>query len=153
MAHAVPTTGTSTGRGARGRAPNALPDVFSERTHLMAKWALPVLAGLVYGYWAASISRRGGPITGWNLLFGFMTALAFAILYAVVRAVAQRLPREGHAVLWGAFAGSAVGFLYSRSGVAMFTCVLVSLLVAAAVTGALFYRYYTCEDAEGHRIA
>ncbi|WP_217244747.1 hypothetical protein [Streptomyces sp. AC602_WCS936] len=153
MAHAIPTTGTPAKTGASGRPPNALPDVFSERTHVVARWTLLVMAGLVYGYWAASISRRGGPVTGWNLLFGFMTALAFVVLYAVVRALAQRLPREGHAVLWGAFAGSAVGFLYSRSGVAMFTCVLVSLLVAAAVTGALFYRYYTCEDAEGHRIA
>ncbi|MFC9099885.1 hypothetical protein ACFT08_02760 [Streptomyces rochei] len=152
MAHAVPTRKTSAGAERRGRAPDTLPDVFGERTHLVAKWAVPVLAGLLYGYWAASISRRGGPVTGWNLLFGFMTALAFVVLYAVVRAVAQRLPREGHAVLWGAFTGSAVGFLYSRSGVAMFTCVLVSLLVAAAVTGANFYRHYTCEDAEGHRV-
>ncbi|MFH8975043.1 hypothetical protein [Streptomyces sp. NPDC017890] len=154
MAHAVPTRGTSTGAspgtGPRGRT--RTPDVFGERTHRVARWAVPVAAGLVYGYWAASVRRFGGPVTGWNLLFGFLTALAFIVLCAVVRAVARRLPREGHAALWGAFAGSAVGFLYSGSGVAMFTCVLVSLLVAAAVFGALFYRYYTHEDAQGHRV-
>jgi hypothetical protein len=153
MAHAVPARGESTGADTRRRTttPDA-PDVFGERTHKVAKWAVPVAIGLVYGYWAASISRHGGPITGWNLLFGFLTALAFVVLYAVVRAVAQRLPREGHAVLWGAFAGSALGFLYAQSGVAVFTCVVVSLLLAAAVFATLFYRYYTHEDSRGRPV-
>ncbi|WP_399886747.1 hypothetical protein ACGH7X_19960 [Streptomyces sp. BBFR51] len=157
MAHAVPTRGTSTGTGTRGRGTGTrgrpMPDVFGKRTHLLAKWAMPVTIGLVYGYWAAAIHRRGGPVTGGNLLFGFMTALAFAVLYVVIRTVAERLPREGHAVLWGAFAGSALGFLYAGSGVAMFTCVVVSLLLAAAVTASLVYRYYTHQDAEEARAA
>ncbi|MET7325092.1 hypothetical protein [Streptomyces sp. NPDC005549] len=156
MAHAVPArgtpTGTRTGPGTGTSGPTT-PDVFGERTHLLAKWAMPLAIGLVYGYWAASIRRHGGPVTGWNLLFGFMTVLAFALLWYVVRAVADRLPREGHAVLWGAFAGSALGFLYSGSGVAMFTCVLVSLLLAAAVTAGLYYRYATHQDAEEARAA
>ncbi|MGC9378386.1 hypothetical protein [Streptomyces sp. MH13] len=159
MAHAVPARGTSTGTspgtspGTGTRGPRTrTPDVFSARTHRVARWAGPVATGLVYGYWAASIRRYGGPITGRNLLFGFLAVLAFVVLYAAVRAVARRLPREGHAALWGAFAGSALGFLYAQSGVAMFTCVLVSLLVAVAVFGALFYRYYTHEDARGHRV-
>ncbi|MFF9101689.1 hypothetical protein ACF1AU_14060 [Streptomyces rubrogriseus] len=159
MAHAVPTRGTSTGartggtgtgRDASGRR---TPDVFGARTHLLAKWAMPLAIGLVYGYWAASVRRHGGPVTGWNLLFGFMTVLAFVLLWYVVRAVADRLPREGHAVLWGAFAGSALGFLYSGSGVAMFTCVLVSLLLAAAVTAGLYYLFATRQDAEDARAA
>ncbi|MDT0613292.1 hypothetical protein [Streptomyces lancefieldiae] len=150
MAQALPTGGASTGTTRPpGRTRPGLPDVFDERTHKVARWAAPLVLGLVYGYWAASIRRHGGPITGWNLLFGFLTVLAFVVLYAVVRAVAQRLPREGHAVLWGAFAGSALGFLYAQSGVAMFTCIVVSLLFAAAVFAALFYRYYTHEDAAG----
>ncbi|MFJ8541572.1 hypothetical protein ACIRFH_06010 [Streptomyces sp. NPDC093586] len=156
MAHAVPareTSGRDTSDRAPATRPTMLPDVFGPRTHSVARWVVPVLAGLVYGYWAAANRRHGGPVTGWNLLFGFMTALAFVILYAVVRAVAARLPREGHAALWGAFAGSALGFLYAQSGVAMFTCILFSLILAAAVTAALFYRYYTCEDAKGRRIA
>ncbi len=60
--------------------------------------------------------------------------------------------REVHAVLWAAFAGTAVGFLYAQSGVAVFTCVVVSLAVAAGVFAVLFYRYYTHEDATGRRI-
>lgn len=111
------------------------------------------MLGLVYGYWAASVSRRGGPVTGWNLFFGFMTALAFAVLCVAVREVARRLPRAGHAVLWSAFAGSALGYLYSGSGVAVFTCVVVSLLLTAAVTAGLAYWYYTHQDAEEGRAA
>lgn len=111
MVHAVPTRttstgartgGTGTGRGTgRDTSGRRMPDVFGARTHLLAKWAMPLAIGLVYGYWAASVRRHGGPVTGWNLLFGFMTVLAFALLWYVVRAVADRLPREGHAVLWG----------------------------------------------------
>ncbi|GAA2580489.1 MULTISPECIES: hypothetical protein [Streptomyces] len=154
MAHAVPTRGTPTD-ARTGTAPSGptMPDVFDRRTHLLAKWAMPLAIGLVYGYWAAAVRRRGDPITGWNLLFGFMTVLAFVILWYAVRAVAQRLPREGHAVLWGAFAGSALGFLYSCSGVAMFTCIVVSLLLAAAVTLGLYYFYSTHQDAEELRAA
>ncbi len=148
MAHAAPTRTTSTRPGTRARR---TPDVFGARTHLLAKWAMPLAIGLVYGYWAATIRRRGEGITGWNVFFGFMTVLAFVVLFVVVRAVAERLPREGHAVLWAAFAGSALGFLYSLSNVAMFTCVVVSLILAAAVFASLFYRYYTHEDAQGHR--
>ncbi|MEW2451308.1 hypothetical protein AB0896_27750 [Streptomyces parvulus] len=151
MAHAVPTRGTSKGPGsARG---STLPDVYGARTHLLAKWAMPLALGLVYGYWVASVRRHGGPITGWNLLVGFLSVLVFFVLFVVIREVAARLPREAHAVLWGAFAGSALGFLYSGSGVAMFTSILVSLLLAAAVTGALMYRYYTHQDAEEVRAA
>ncbi|MFA3877349.1 hypothetical protein ABS735_27325 [Streptomyces sp. MMCC 100] len=150
MAQAVPTpatpTGARTGAGP-GTPRRTTPDVFGKRTHLLTKWAMPVVTALVYGYWVASVRRHGGPITGWNLLIGFMSVLAFAVLYFVVRAVARRLPREGHAALWGAFAGSALGFLYSGSGVAMFTCILASLLLAGAVTAALVYHYYTRRDA------
>lgn len=170
MAHAAPTPGTSprgpfarrpfargtstgAGPGAGRTGRPAPPDVFGRRTHLLARAATLLATALVYGYWEASISRRGGPITGWNLFAGFMTALAFLVLYLVVRQIARRLPREPHAALWGAFWGSAVGFLYSRSGVAMFTCILMSLIVAAAVTGALVYRYYTHGDAVEARTA
>lgn len=92
------------------------PDIFSARAHRAAKWAVPVVLGLVYGFWAAANRRDGDSITGWNILFGFVAALAFIAVYIGVRAVAPRLPRELHAVAWGAFAGVAFGFLYSQTG-------------------------------------
>ncbi|MGW0846115.1 hypothetical protein ACWD26_39475 [Streptomyces sp. NPDC002787] len=137
-----------------GRRPDpATPDVFSERTHTLTNRLLPVVLGLVYGYWAAAIDRDAGPITGWNLLFGFVTAFVFAALYLAVQTIAPRLRREPHALLWASFAGCAFGFLYSQA--AQHTVVrstLMALGVAAAVFAVTFYRYYTHEDAEGHRL-
>lgn len=146
MAHAAPAV------RAPARQPRT-PDVFSERVHTVAKWTLPVLLGLLYGYWAAANRRDGGPITGWNLLFGFMTALAFTVLYIAVRAVASHLMREPHALIWAAFAGTAIGFLYEQGGATVPASIVLGLVIAASFFVALFYRYYTREDAAGHRSA
>ncbi|WP_105974824.1 hypothetical protein [Streptomyces geranii] len=140
MAHVTPGSGT------------ALPDIFSARAHLAVARGLPVALGLVYGFWAAANRRDGGPITGWNVLFGFVSALAFMLVLFAVRTVAPRLRREVHAVAWGAFAGIAFGFLYSQTGASVLRSCGNSLAVAAAVTAVLFYRYYTREDAAGHRV-
>ncbi|MHC5902608.1 hypothetical protein ACVNF4_01625 [Streptomyces sp. S6] len=140
MAHAAP-------------APHdASNDVFSPRAHRIAAWAVPVVLGLVYGYWVAAIRRSGGPITGWNLLLGFVSALALAAAYVAVRALAPRMKRESHALLWTAFAGCAFGFVYSQTGATIWRSVMMSLGVAAGVFVVQFYRYYTREDGEGHRI-
>ncbi|WP_217177146.1 hypothetical protein [Streptomyces sp. AC495_CC817] len=157
MAQTAPTPGRPGipgGPSVPGRsAAPASPDVFSERTHRLAHLILPVVLGLVYGYWAAAMNRDAGPITGWNVLFGFVTAFVFAALYIAVQTVAPRLRREPHALLWAAFAGCAFGFLYSQA--AQHTVVrstLMSLGIAAAVFAVTFYRYYTHEDATGHRL-
>jgi hypothetical protein len=141
MAHAAPVSGT-----------HRTPDVFSERVHRVASWAVPVVLGLVYGYWAAANRRGGGPITGWNVLFGFVVGAAFALLYVAIRALAPHMKRELHALLWTAFAGIAFGFLYNQTGATVLRSTGMALVVAAAVFAVLFYRYYTHEDAEGHRI-
>ncbi|MFG3099775.1 hypothetical protein ACGFZL_04465 [Streptomyces sp. NPDC048182] len=160
MAHAISkpgtasgTTGATTGAAGPGGTPRTpLPDVLSPLAHRVARWAVPLGIGLVYGYWAASMRRRGGPITGENVLFGFLTVIAFVVLLIATRALAERLPREGHAILRAAFAGAAIGFLYSQSNPPLFTCILISVLSAGAIWAILFYYYYTHEDAEGNRL-
>ncbi|MFD9391521.1 hypothetical protein ACFWBB_12555 [Streptomyces sp. NPDC060000] len=147
MAHAAPTPGMRT-TSARTRT----PDVFSERTHRAAQWTTAVSLGLVYGYWAAANNRAGGPITGWNLLLGFVSAIVFAALYTGIHALAPHMRRELHALLWAAFAGCAFGFLYSQTGAAVLRSVGMALVIAGAFFATLFYRYYTHEDAAGHRI-
>ncbi|MER6344941.1 hypothetical protein ACWC10_30445 [Streptomyces sp. NPDC001595] len=113
--------------------------------------AWPVGLGLVYGYWAAANSRSGGPVTGWNLLLGFVSALVFIVLYMAVRAVASRARREVHALLWAAFAGCAVGFLFAQTHNTVLRSAWVGLVVAASFFVMLFYWYSTHEDAEGRR--
>ncbi|MEH0545607.1 hypothetical protein QA802_21800 [Streptomyces sp. B21-105] len=146
-AHAAPASGLRT-RSARPRT----PDVFSERTHHAAEWTTAVGLGLVYGYWVAANNRAGGPITGWNLLLGFVSAFAFAALWTGVHALAPRMRREVHALLWAAFAGCAFGFLYSETDASVLRSTGWALTIAAVTFATLFFRFYTREDADGHRI-
>ncbi len=154
MAHAAPASRGPSGTGGQA-APTARDtstDIFGPSAHRAATWALPVALGLVFGYWAAANRRGGGPVTGWNLLFGFVTAIVFMALYVAVRALAPRLKREPHALLWAGFAGAAVGFLVSQSGSTWLGASGLGLIVAAAFLAVLFYRFSTREDAEGHRV-
>ncbi|MGW2031394.1 hypothetical protein [Streptomyces argyrophylli] len=139
------------------------PDVFDARTHAVGRVAVPVALGLVYGYWVAANARVGGPITGGNLLLGFLSGLVFAVLCATLLVLGPRMRREVHALLWTAFVGCAFGFLYNQRGSWIPTqsasqsgdvprAVLISLLVSAATFAAFFYRYYTREDAFGRRV-
>ena len=160
MAHAAPASGGA--RGTRGtrrtRATNRMtrpihtPDVFDARFHRIARFAIPVALGLVYGYWAAANRRGGGPITGWNILFGIVTAVVFIVLCVTVATLAPLLKRELHSGVKSAFAGASVGFLYSQSGESVLRCAVLGLVVAAAIFIVFFYRYYTREDAEGNRL-
>jgi hypothetical protein len=148
MAHAARASRRTSRKGGR----TSPTDIFGAQVHTAAKWALPLVLGLVYGYWAAANRRGGGPITGWNLLFGFVAAFAFMAVYVAVRALAPRLKRELHALLWAGFAGAAVGFLTSQSGATWLWSTGLALIVAAGFFAVLLYRYYTHEDAEGHHV-
>ncbi|MEU7381440.1 MULTISPECIES: hypothetical protein [unclassified Streptomyces] len=145
MVHVAPASGITT----RTTRP---PDLFSARAHAVGRWAGPLALGLVYGYWAAADRRHGGPITGWNVLFGFVTTIVFAVLLAAVLVVGPRLRREQHAALWFAFIGVAFGFLYSQSGHAIMSVVGLSLGIGIVAGLFCFYWFYTHEDAAGHRV-
>ncbi|MGW1539236.1 hypothetical protein ACWCPM_02875 [Streptomyces sp. NPDC002309] len=137
MAHTAPATGAPA---------TGLPDIFSARTHLIARWSWPVTLGLVYGYWAAANTRAGGPITGWNWLFGFLTALVFVLAYIAVREIAARMPHPAaRALVWAVFAALAFGFLYSQTGYSVLRSSMMSLVVGGGFLVTLFYRYSTHE--------
>ncbi|MXM64965.1 hypothetical protein GR925_16340 [Streptomyces sp. HUCO-GS316] len=144
MAHAAPVT--------RRMIPARTPDVFDQRVHRIARIGVPVALGLVYGYWCAANRRDGGPITGWNLLFGFVTTIVFIVLCLAVATWAPLLKRELHAIVKSGFAGACIGFLYSQTGESVFSSAVLGLVVAAAIFVVFFYRYYTREDAVGNRI-
>jgi hypothetical protein len=128
------------------------PDVFDARTHRIAHIAVPVVLGLVYGYWVAANARQGGPITGGNLLLGWLSALVFAVVCIALLTLAPRMLREVHALLWTAFVGIAFGFLYIQTPHSVWRSVIMSLLIAGCTFAVFFYRYYTREDAFGRRV-
>ncbi|SDD97553.1 hypothetical protein [Streptomyces prasinopilosus] len=146
MAHAAPRPQIMPGRRPSGIR------VFSERAHALGKLVIPVVLGLVYGSWAATNRRYGGPLTGWNILFGLLTALVFAALCIALLNVGPKLRREVHAVVWAAFSGAAIGFLVSQSPMSVMESAAAGVGVAAGVFAFLFYRFYTHEDAQGRRI-
>ncbi|MER5541695.1 hypothetical protein ACWDBD_02520 [Streptomyces sp. NPDC001118] len=159
MAHAAPAPGGTPRPGGtqeiatrQSKGRTRPPDVFDARTHRIARIAVPVVMGLVYGYWVAADSRQGGAITGGNLLLGWVSALVFAVVCMALLTLAPRMQRELHALLWTAFAGVAFGFLYIQTGHSVERSVLMSLVVAGCTFAVFFYRYYTREDAFGHRV-
>ncbi|MFF7722347.1 hypothetical protein ACFZDB_23650 [Streptomyces luteogriseus] len=126
------------------------PTVFSEPAHRVARWVLPVVLGVVYGNWVAVNLRHGGPVTGADVASGVWSGLAFTALCIAVVQIVRRLRRDLHALhalLRAAFAGVALGFLYSRTGDDIRPVVITSLLVAAALFLLLFYRFHTRADA------
>ncbi|MCD9876860.1 hypothetical protein [Streptomyces guryensis] len=154
MAQAAPTSGGMMGRVRLNRAarPTRTPDLFDEHVHTMGRYGIPVALGLVYGFWAASNRRGGGDITGWNILFGFVTAAVFIVLCIAVATFAPLLKRELHSLVKSGFAGAAVAFLYSQTGESVYRSVALGVVVTAGVFLVFFYRYYTREDAVGNRI-
>ncbi|MBO4257736.1 hypothetical protein GRC12_28230 [Streptomyces griseorubiginosus] len=139
-------------RANRAARPTRTPDLFDERVHTAGRYGIPVVLGLLYGFWAAANRRGGGEITGWNILFGFVTAAVFIVLCIAVATFAPLLRRELHSLVKSAFAGASIGFLYSQTGESVLRSAALGVVVTAGVFLVFFYRYYTREDAVGNRV-
>ena len=135
MTHAAPAPRTPTATTTATKA-----------TAASAKLAIPALGGIVYGFWTSGIDRHAGPITGWNVLLGVVTAVLFAVVAQGIHTVAPRLPREARALAWAVFAGISFGFLYSLTDASVLKSSGISLVIAAGVFAVVFYRYYTTEN-------
>ncbi|MET9499330.1 hypothetical protein [Streptomyces sp. NPDC006552] len=138
MAHAAPAPARSTRAGRP-----ATPSVSTT-----AK-VLPVVAGALYGFWAANIQRFGHEVTGGNILLGFVTGILVAALwFALHRWSARQGPRHMglRALAWAAFAGIAVGFLRSLGNDTILWSVVLGAIVAAATFVAVYYRYYSATE-------
>ncbi|MFD9381289.1 hypothetical protein ACFWBH_38275 [Streptomyces sp. NPDC059999] len=135
MAHAAPTAH----RRHRGTT--------TDRTHDLSKGAMvrALLAGLVYGVWAAFIKRQMGPVDVGNVFYGILCGALFAAIMFTLGRIGSRLPRELHAAAYGVFGGVAVGYLYSLTGDSVLRSAGLGIAVAAATGLTAFYRYYMRE--------
>ncbi|MET9350433.1 hypothetical protein [Streptomyces termitum] len=111
---------------------------------------LPAVIGVLYGLYAATVSRHGGGLTWGQLWLGLISAVVLAGALYALRTYAHVLPRELRALSWGAVTGGATGFLYSLSGASVLSSCGLGLAVAIAVGAGMFYLFYTHEDATGH---
>ncbi|MFB7177580.1 hypothetical protein ACFCYI_07750 [Streptomyces sp. NPDC056257] len=135
MAHAAPT--------ARGRQPWQSADM----AHLSkGAYVRPLLAGLVYGVWAAFIQRQTGPVDAGNVFYGILCGVLFAgIMFALAR-IGPRLRREVHAASYGVFLGIAAGYLHSLTDCSVLRATMTGLFVGIGIGLAAFYRYYQREN-------
>ncbi|MFC9394036.1 MULTISPECIES: hypothetical protein [unclassified Streptomyces] len=113
-------------------------------------WAVPATIGILYGLYAPVIVRDGGALSWGQFWLGLISAVVVAVGMYALRRYGHVLPRELRGAAWGAYAGIAIGFLYSLSGASIYSSVLLGLIVGAIAGGSAFYLFYTHEDATGH---
>ncbi|MEU5434155.1 hypothetical protein AB0G73_12360 [Streptomyces sp. NPDC020719] len=119
----------------------------ASRTRLpMALMATPVVIGIFYGFWAASINRHGGEVTGANIALGLVSGVVIAALGLGLLMIQGRLMREVRGAAFGALFGAGTGFLYAQSGESVFGASMMGALLGGAMFAAAFYTFYTRED-------
>ncbi|MFB7308850.1 hypothetical protein [Streptomyces sp. NPDC056192] len=110
-------------------------------------WAMPVTLGVILGWWATSIVRGGGVLTGTQLALGLVSgAVLAALCYALGRAQ-KRLPVEAKAIAYGTLFGGSVGFLYSLSDkTTVLAATILGLVTGAGMLVCAFYAFYVTKD-------
>ncbi|WP_306326858.1 hypothetical protein [Streptomyces venezuelae] len=111
--------------------------------------ATPIVIGVLYGLYAATVARHGGPTTLGQLWLGLISAVVLAGGIYVLRRFGHALPRELRALAWGSLTGIAVGFLFSLSGASILSSSGLGLAFGGVNVAAAYYLFYTHEDAAG----
>ncbi|MFF2775086.1 hypothetical protein ACFVU3_09270 [Streptomyces sp. NPDC058052] len=114
---------------------------------------LPAVLGIAYGLYTSTVSRHGGALTWGQLWLGIVSALVLGGGVYALRTYGRALPREARAGAWGVLGGCAVGFIFSLSGASVLSASVLGLIVGVGVGAAMFYLFYTHEDATGHPAA
>ncbi|MGX1882256.1 hypothetical protein [Streptomyces sp. NPDC055287] len=106
---------------------------------------MPVVLGLVYGFYAAFLARDAGAMTGWNVGFGFLCAAVLAVLCFLLGRTQHAMIPLVRAAAYGTLFGVAIGFLHSLADNTILDAAVIGAVLAAAMTAATFYIFYTRE--------
>lgn len=126
-------------REARARTP-------VRHRHTAMAWAVPLLLGVIYGFYAVFIRRDGGPVTGGQVALGFAAGVGFAALCFALARFEYAVPRGVRAMAYGALTASSIGFLVSLTDTSVLRSTILGLAVGVPVALGTFYFFYARED-------
>jgi hypothetical protein len=115
------------------------------RHHGSLGWALPIILGLAYGFYAAFVERDGGPASGGQVVLGVVAGVAFAALAFALGRIQHALLREVRALAYGALCAAAVGFLVSLAGSSVLRSTALGLAAGVLPAVVSFYIFYVRE--------
>ncbi|MFB7025322.1 MULTISPECIES: hypothetical protein [unclassified Streptomyces] len=125
----------------------ALP---ARRRHVSTHgWAVPITIGVLYGFYAETNARHGGPLALSQLWIGLVSAVVLSVAIYALHRYGRALPRVPRAAAWGALVGIAVGYAYSLTNATVLSSSGLGLASALATTVAAHYFFYTHEGAAG----
>ncbi|MEW2066593.1 hypothetical protein [Streptomyces sp. NPDC007346] len=126
--------------GRKGARAHARP-----RRHTPLAWALPLVLGVIYGFYAAFIRRDGGPSTGGQVVLGLASGAALAVLCLALGRIQRSLPHGLRALAYGSLTACAIGFLVSLTDTSVLRSTVLGLAVGVGVFLATFYFFYSRE--------
>ncbi|MER7000378.1 hypothetical protein [Streptomyces sp. NPDC000410] len=118
----------------------------ARRRHISLGVAVPLVIGVVYGFYTSFMAREAGASVGAQLVIGFVSGVVLAGLCFALGRVQRALPRELRAAAYAVLMGCSVGYLYSLSGRSILTVTVLALVLAAVTFCVTFYVFYTHED-------
>ncbi|AYG81867.1 hypothetical protein DWB77_04034 [Streptomyces hundungensis] len=108
--------------------------------------AVPVVLGVVYGFYAAAILRGGGAVTGGQIVLGVVSGAAVMVLGLCLLRFQSALPRELRATAYATLFGGGMGFLYSLAGHSVLRSSGIGAVLGGGMFLVAFYVFYTHED-------
>ncbi|MGK5629070.1 hypothetical protein [Streptomyces sp. URMC 123] len=118
----------------------------STARHPSARWAIPLLIGVVYGLYAGCVDANNGTPGGRAAVFGVVAGLVVAAACFALGRRQSTMVRETRAAAYGGLLGAAMGLLFCLSGWSVLKSSITGLIVGGAMAAVVFYIRYTRED-------